>query len=469
MSAKKSNKPASGDSDQKPDRAAVRAANLAKFDWSRDVSADPHLSQAAKHLASRMAIDKFGPNGTARATQKELARICGTTIRTIRRATTELGYGNYWDVVQLGGANRYTLVPPDERVERWYAACRQWDSICRKWDRWKFEDNRRLEKEAQASWLDAEARAKDEFTMPIFEAAARRASENKVTDPYGFAIHMSEQWWDWKVRIKCPGSPKIVGRINAATDEQIVELATRRGYHTPAPRCTECATELPADRAELAVCIDCSWTVAEMPEADNMSAQADKIDTLGGQNRHPRRTESVPQADKAGALNCGNGNSTSTSSTPKYVEVLQDASPTGRAPTGAPSGAAQNIPSPQPVAGGQAMGGTGRPDCQLCDDNGHALRLDNGEPIAVTLSLDSDDWDDYDLDNNERPFMCTHSLAGNRCELKRLADDADADWAPTWTGYGEEIDGPDYDYDEEEIHAEMTGAASQFTDQRVGQ
>lgn len=206
MSDKKSRKPSSrDDGDQKPDRAAVRAAHLAKFNWSRDVSADPHLSQAAKHLAARMAIDKFGPNGAARATQKELAKICGTTIRTVRRATTELGDGSYWDVAQLGGANRYTLIPSDERVERWNDARRQWESIRRKWDKWKSDCGRWLEKEAQHLWLDAEARSATEFTMPIFEAASRRAIDNHLTDPYGFARNLAEQWWDWKVRLECPG------------------------------------------------------------------------------------------------------------------------------------------------------------------------------------------------------------------------------------------------------------------------
>lgn len=464
MSAKKSHKPSSrDDGDQKPDRAVVRAAHLAKFNWSRDVSADPHLSQAAKHLAARMAIDKFGTSGTARATQKELAKICGTTIRTIRRATTELGNGSYWDVAQLGGANRYALIPPDERVERWNDARRQWETICRKWDKWKSDCGRWLEKEAQHLWLDAETRAATEFTMPIFEAASRRAIENNVTDPYGFARHMAERWWEWKVRLECPGSPKIVERINAAADEQILELATGWGYHTPPPCCTECAAELPADRAGLAVCTDCAWTEAEMPQADILSAQADKIGTLGGHDAHPRRTESVPQADKDDPLSCENGDPTSTSSTPKYEEVLQDASPTGRAPTGAPSGAAQETPSPQPVAGGQAMDRKQAiAACGLCDEHG------------IFLDADGDWVSSSSADGKVRFLKCQHSIDGTLAEIRRNESngynmDIKTGWPEIDSHYPDLIDVSDYDYDEGEIHAEMTGTAPQFTDQRVGQ
>lgn len=460
MSAKKSPKP-SGVDEQKPDRAAVRAAHLAKFNWSRDVSADPHLSQAAKHLAARMAIDKFGTSGTARATQKELANICGTTIRTIRRATTELGEGSYWDVAQLGGANRYTLIPPDERVERWNDARRQWESICRKWDKWKSDCGRWLEKEAQHLWLDAEARAATDFTMPIFEAVSRRAIKNNVTDPYGFARHLAEQWWDWKVRLECPGAPKIVERIKAATDEQIVELATRRGYHEP-PRCTECAAELPAGLWELALCSDCVWTEAEVLQADNTSAQADNIDTLGGQDAHPRRTESAPQADTAEALSCGNGDSPSTSSTPKYVEVLQDAAPTGRAPTGAPSGAAQDIPLPQPAAGGQAMDRKQAiAACRMCDVSG--------------IFLDADgDWVSMAGAGGKVWFVkCRHSMEGALAEIRRSESEGyklqiETGWPEIDSQYDDLIDLRDYDYNEGEILAEMTGAAPQFSDQRVG-
>ncbi|GAB4720243.1 hypothetical protein MAHJHV65_45230 [Mycobacterium avium subsp. hominissuis] len=450
MSAKKSHKPSRDDGDQKPDRAAVRAAHLTKFNWSRDVSADPHLSQAAKHLAARMAVDKFGTNGTARATQKELAKICGTTIRTIRRATTELGDGSYWDVAQLGGANRYTLIPPDDRVERWNAARRQWESICRKWDKWKSDCCRWLEKEAQHLWLDAETRAETEFTMPIFEAVSRRARENNVTDPYGFARHLAEQWWDWKVRLECPGAPKIVERIRAATDEQIVELATRRGYHTPPPRCTECAAELPADRAELAVCIDCAWTEAEVLQADN-------IDTLGGQDRHPRRTESVPQADKAEALSCENGDSTSTSSTPKYEEARPLPA------TGAPSGAALDNPSSQPVAGGQAMDRKQAiAACGLCDVSGVFLDADG-------------DWVSMAGAGGMFWFVkCRHSMEGALAEIRRGESEGyklqiKTGWPAIDSHYDDLIDLRDYDYGEGEILAEMTGTAPQFTDQRIGQ
>ncbi|WP_176213559.1 hypothetical protein, partial [Mycobacterium avium] len=329
------------------------------------------------------------------------------------------------DVAQLGGANRYTLIPPEERVERWNDARRQWESICRKWENWKFDCGRWLEKEAQYLWLDAEARAKDEFTMPIFEAASRRACENGVTDQYGFAIHMAERWWDWKVRLKCPGSPKIVEGLNAATDEQIVELATRQGYHTPAPRCTECAAELPADRADLAVCIDCAWTVAEIHQADNMSAQADKINPLGGQDRPPRRTESVPQADKVDTLNCENSDSTSPSRTVK-VRQSPVAGALGRAP-------AQEIPSPQPVAGGQSRAGVD--GCRLCNDAGEALALDGGRVIMLTPSVESEDWD------KEYPLICRHSLGANYTEIKRTMRETGL--CPNFTGYGEDIDGPD--------------------------
>jgi hypothetical protein len=281
---------------QKPDRAAVRAAHLTKFTWTRDASADKHLSQAAKHLASRMAIDKFGTNGTAKATQKELAKICGTTTRTIRRATTELGDGHYLDVEQLGGANRYKLIPPDERIELWKEAEQDWHRICHQWDaakrQWEWNVQNWLTAEAQYLWIEAEERAKTEFTTPIFRAMSARAHETGITDPWGLSIYAAEGWWANRASGVSPQT--IVKQIADTSDGEVVALAIRKGYHTPAPRCTDCGTELPADRAELTVCIDCAWDVTgpgtDTPQADNMSPRADKIGTLGGQDRYPRRT-----------------------------------------------------------------------------------------------------------------------------------------------------------------------------------
>lgn len=88
------------------------------------------------------------------------------------------------------------------------------------------------------------------------------------------------------------------------------------------------------------------------------------------------------------------------------------------------------------------MGSAGRPDCRLCDDAEHALSLDDGKPITIWPHVDLAEW----CDDDGRPLMCTHSLDGNMRELKRLIEGAGGEeWILSPTGYGEEIDGPDYD------------------------
>lgn len=105
--------------------------------------------------------------------------------------------------------------------------------------------------------------------------------------------------------------------------------------------------------------------------------------------------------------------------------------------------------------------------CRLCDEHGHALSLEDGKPFTLHGE---------DCEKEYWP-TCTHSLDGNKRELCRL--EFENALLPTWTGYGEEIDGPageeidgpDYDYGDE-INAEMTGAAcaaSRLNDQRVRQ
>ena len=212
----------------KPDRRAVK---LSQFEWSRAASADACLSQSTKHLAARTVIDKFTTKGVARATQKELAKICGMSISALRRAIKELVDGYYLEVEQLGGANRYTMTPPAERIELWNVARHHWEDQCHRWDgakrTWERSIERWLTAEAQYRWLEAEKRAKEEFTMPIFDAAKKRADEAGIVDPYGLAAELAEEGWRM---CDAMTSKVVVDELSSVPVEEFLELARKRHY-----------------------------------------------------------------------------------------------------------------------------------------------------------------------------------------------------------------------------------------------
>lgn len=404
MSAKTSNKPAQraqpSDADAKPDRSAVRAAHLAKFDWSRQASADPQLSQAAKHLAARMAIDKFGTNGTAKATQRELAKICGVTTRTIRTATNELTAGYYWEVEQLGGANRYSMIKPAERAEIWRDEEQEFVDKVRRWDaakqQWEYNCGRWVKAEAEYFWLQAEEMAREEFTMPIFEAVSKRAAANKVTDPYGFAIHAAEHWWHWENRMHSHGWLKIVELFNAMPDAQVVELATRKGFHDP-------------------------W--AAVNRGEDTSAEGEDT-SAQGEVSSAQGEKSSAQAEVAEPLTSANNDSH------KYFQVCQDEESTPNAPAAArsatPARSAGSLDEESADALAQlpellkakAVG------CQLCNASGFFLDVE-GYPVELPNGLNSETI----------PVQCHHNLADNLAAIRHLTDDGF--WELTATGWAE--------------------------------
>jgi hypothetical protein len=100
--------------------------------------------------------------------------------------------------------------------------------------------------------------------------------------------------------------------------------------------------------------------------------------------------------------------------------------------------------------------------CGLCDDNGVFLDTD-GDWVSLS-AFDGRFW-----------FVkCQHSMDGALAEIRRGESDGyvmllKTGWPEIDSQYPGIIDDLDYGYDEDEIHAEMTGAASRFNDQKVRQ
>lgn len=382
------------------------------------------------------ALNLAYSKGCIRATRKHLGRLSGLSDATVKRAVAELAEQNYWCIDHTsGGANLYTLITPNERVQLWLE-----DESKRKQDfqRWLNAERRAIdnwlyaEKRFAQEWLDAEK----EFTQKWLKAEKRF-----VQDWLDAEQEAIRDWLVAEIEAQHAFETQVFNAVLDRCDDtdyamNVAKAAWRQHQQGNLPLAT--ALDVIAQRPR-----------DFFPAADNREPGSGHLDTGVGPPEHRGRVSLDPgigSPEHRGwvnpdSLNSENDRSTSTYKSDKLEVSTSHPSPTGRAPTGAPSGAAQETPSPQPAAGGQTKLG-----CQLCDDAGHALRLDNGEPITIGPSTDSAEWDEHKLDSNERPLMCTHSLDGNLRNLKRIVCDADGkNWDTSWTGYGEEIDGPDYD------------------------
>ena len=110
--------------------------NQIKFAWVYDLCADTELSAPAKLTATATALKLAGRKGHFKATHKAIGALCGMTQRTVRRAADELACQNYWEIRSTdrgGGANVYTIIPPDERLELWLEVERGYKQDCREW------------------------------------------------------------------------------------------------------------------------------------------------------------------------------------------------------------------------------------------------------------------------------------------------------------------------------------------------
>jgi hypothetical protein len=326
---------------------ARREGTQAKFDWCRAVSADEKLSPAAKHLACIMAIDKTSSNGSCKAMQKELARICGCSKSTIIRAIKELHAECYLAIDKLTGANRYTIITQKDRQQKWYEAEQEWEQNYRKWlnaeRNWEFDTTR--------EWLDAERR---------FLWAQRPIAEPDKMDE----------------------------------------------------RPTEGATDLTPGASDL---------------------------TPGGSDLTPGGSDLTPGVVTADALTSANDDYHNS------FQVCQDLSSLD-----------QDLSSASPALRARedarcAPGSLTAPGkCHLCNDDGIALRLEADgsveEPAWVINLLE---YDYVAKETIETPLKCLHSLKKNREAIFRFIEDSpDNDAGPNWTGYGEDIDGPDIFFDE---------------------
>lgn len=402
-------------------RQVARKVNKQKIEWVKEVGADPAISSAAARVAAMAALNLAYSKGCIRATHRHLGKLSGLPGRSVRRAVAELAEQYYWEIdATNGGANLYTLITPDERLQLWLDAE---DDHTEEWRAWlraekQYERNvrqwldaeitlwLRAEKQFTQEWLDAEKR----FTQQWLDAEEQYIREWCVAEID--AQHAYEMQVFNAVLDRCGNTDHAMAVAQAAWDEH------RQG-RLPLEAALEAVAQLPQE---------------SFPAAD----VATPLSTSGHPPGHQRSDPCPPVAtplSNSTSLNCENDRSTSTYKSDKLEVSTSTASPTGRAPTGAPSGAAQAI---TPItsasgSGGPSKGSSGRPDCRLCDERSHAISLESGKPFT----LQGEDC------GKEYWLTCTHSLDGNKRELRRL--ESEAGLFPTWTGYGDEIDGPDYD------------------------
>lgn len=120
--------------------------NQQKFAWIYELMSDTSLSAAAKTVGVGTALKMAGRKGYFKATRKAISSLCGMSLSTINRAFVELAAQYYWGIeYKIGGANVYTLIMPERRLELWLASESKYDRQVRKW---LFEEER--------IWLDAE-------------------------------------------------------------------------------------------------------------------------------------------------------------------------------------------------------------------------------------------------------------------------------------------------------------------------
>lgn len=415
---------------------AARAARAEKMAWVKAVGADPAISSSAARVAMTAALNLAYNKGCIRATRKHLGKLSGLSDATVKRAVAELAEQHYWYIDHTsGGANLYTLIPPDERLRLWLE---EESGENQKIQRWLNTESRAIdnwlyaEKRFTQEWLDAEKRFAQEWL-----SAEKRFLQDWLDTEQQF----TREWLTAEIGAQHAYELQIFNAVLdrcGNTDHAMNVARAAWTHHQEGTLPLEKALEMIAQQPP-----ESFPAVDPEPGAGHLSTGVGSPATRGRVNVDP----GVGSPEYLGRVNpelltSVNEPSTSTYKNVKFEVSTSDASPAGRAPTGAPSGNAQET-TPTTIAAGEQS----KPEavgCRLCDAAGRVLQLNSGESISLVRSVDSLDWDDDNLDNNERPFMCTHSLAGNMRELKRLVADC-GEWAPAWTGYGEEIDGRGYD------------------------
>jgi len=138
------------------ERARRKEAQKEKLDWMKAILADRNISSNAARVAAAAALNHAYSTGRVRNTQKELARVSGVNIRSVKRAVAELFEQKYWDIEEKNGANIYYLIPPAERIKLWDEEKREWEHECRRWlgaeNDWKYAVKRWLNKESEYLW-----------------------------------------------------------------------------------------------------------------------------------------------------------------------------------------------------------------------------------------------------------------------------------------------------------------------------
>lgn len=158
-------------------RQAARTVNKQKIEWVKEVGADPAISSAAARVAAMAALNLAYSKGCIRATHRHLGKLSGLPGRSVRRAVAELAEKYYWEIdATNGGANLYTLIAPEERLQLWLDAE---DDHKEEWRAW-LRAEKQYERDVR-QWLDAEItlwlRAEKQFTQEWLDAEKRFAQE----------------------------------------------------------------------------------------------------------------------------------------------------------------------------------------------------------------------------------------------------------------------------------------------------
>lgn len=392
-------------------RQATREAHRAKFDWARMAGADTNLGAPAKALAALAAIELLGSSGQFKATRKRLATLCGMSTRAIDRAVKELVASHYWTVELTDGrVARFTLVTPEARMS-------------------KYNDWLRAERRFINQWVADYQK----FHKELRSAAKRRREELLFQESY-----------EYRSAIAGAVFSRVTKVDNVRLDAFITRLWDGR--------------ELDENRLDQVLATLERATDAELGKAFSAPAIATQTsqhhDTDVATLRQVRRditTQASQHCDRSGSLTSGDDDSHKVLQGPSRSVNPQVAAALGRAP-------AEETPSPQPTAGGQAMD---REQCRLCDSDGVFCDV-SGDWLTLLVRGD---------DGIGQSVKCRHSMAGNLAEIRRL--EGDGSWTLLSPTGWPEIDSqyPQFaDVPPVTVDGAITGAPLQINDpMRVGE
>jgi hypothetical protein len=370
--------------------------NQQKFAWIYDLGANKELSATAKTVATLAALKMAGQKGHFKASHKAIADLCGMSHRTARRAVDELFDRWYWEVESgAGGANTYTIIPPDERLEMWLDEERDWENECRKWeqakDRWEFDVKKWLKAEATHFWLEAEAAERDNYITTIFDALIARGAY------YQRAWDAAEGGWS-KHRDSDGAWPteRVLAEISQIPDDKFEEIFGRPASTQPEPAEADAATEM-----------DSPLATGGLPSAEFGLPPGHRWPT-------PLSNSNSPTSE--------NDHSHKYLKSLKDFKVLQEDSAATRALDARSAAASQ-----EHTAGPPITGGSGQP-CRLCRDG---IFLDADDYPVVLLAEDDDG------SFPEKPLECRHSLEANLAEIRRIENESGGYWGLAKTGWYE--------------------------------